>query len=162
MAIIEDRQHDKDIRVNLAKVLKEEILRLSRKTAKQATDPLRASLLAQRKAIAALKKELSVLRQEQGKLRKSAARAPQTQEVGRAARYSSKSLRSQRARLGLSSEHFGKLIGVSSQTIYNLERNPDQRPRQKVVEGLALVRKLGRREVADRLAGLGVTIAKRR
>lgn len=148
--------------MNLGSVLKEEIIRLSRKTAKQATDPMRASLLAQRKAIAALKKELSVLRQEQAKLRKSMGRSPQTEDVGRESRYSSKSLKSQRARLGLSSEHFGKLIGVSSQTIYNLERNPDQRPRQNVVAGLALVRKLGRRKAADRLAELGVSIAKRR
>lgn len=141
--------------LNLASILKNEIVRLSRRSAKQATDSLRATLSTQRKSIAKLRDEVSQLRRELAIVRKAAGKS--TRESGQSARYSSKSLRSQRSRLGLSSEHFGKLIGVSAQTIYNLERNPDQRPSQKVISGLASVRQLGRREAADRLAALGVT-----
>lgn len=148
--------------LNLASLLKDEIVRLSRKSAKQATDPLRATLSAQRKSIATLREEIVQLRRELAKVRKEAGKPSREAEVGQSARYSSKSLRSQRARLGLSSDHFGKLIGVSSQTIYNLEQKPDQRPSQKVISGLATVRQLGRREAAERLAALGVTIAKRK
>lgn len=148
--------------MNLANALKDEIVRLSRRSAKQATDPLRAQMTAQRKSVTALREEISQLRRELAKLRKSAASRPRTEEAAPSGRYSAKSLRSQRSRLGLSSEHFGKLIGVSSQTIYNLEGNPDQRPSQKVIAGLARVRRLGRREVSDLLAAQGVTVAKRR
>lgn len=148
--------------MNLASLLKEEIVRLSRKTAKQATDPLRASLATQRKTIAALREEIAQLRRELTNVRKSVGSSSHAPATVRGARYSAKSLRSQRARLGLSSEHFGKLIGVSSQTIYNLEQRSDQKPSQKVVAGLASIRHLGRREAADRLAEQGVTIPKRR
>lgn len=148
--------------MNLGNVLKDEIVRLSRRSAKQAIVPLRATLVAQRRTVAALREEIAQLRRELAKLRKSAGRPVREVNPDRGARYSAKSLKSQRARLGLSSEHFGKLIGVSSQTIYNLESKPDQRPSQKVVTGLAAVRHLGRREAAERLAELGVTVTRRR
>jgi len=148
--------------LNLANALKDEIVRLSRRSAKQATDPLRAQMSAQRKSIAALREETAQLRRELAKLRKSAGSSPRAEEAASSGRYSAKSLRSQRSRLGLSSEHFGKLIGVSGQTIYNLEGNPDQRPSEKVISGLASVRRLGRREAADLLAAQGVIVAKRR
>jgi len=152
--------------MDIASALRTEITRLARKAVRTEIEPLRASIAAQRKQIAALKVELSTMKRDSNRLHKLTKNVVSEKRAasgdGSHARYSSKSLKSQRARLGLSAEQFGKLLGVSAQTIYNLESNPDQRPRQAAIDGLAIARKMGRREAAEKLAALGVVLQKRR
>ena len=65
-------------------------------------------------------------------------------------RFVPKGLRSHRARLGLSAEDYGRLAGVSAQTIYSWERETST-PRAEQRASLAAVRGLGKRETHARL-----------
>ena len=67
--------------------------------------------------------------------------------------YSQGGLRSQRKRLGLSAADYGKLIGVTGQTIYSWEQETS-RPRKQQVARVASLRHLGKREALARLAQL--------
>jgi DNA-binding XRE family transcriptional regulator len=70
-------------------------------------------------------------------------------------------LRSHRERLGLSADALAKLVGVSTQSIYNWEHGVT-RPRQAQLTMLATLRRLGKRDVRTRLERLeGARSAKR-
>jgi transcriptional regulator with XRE-family HTH domain len=58
--------------------------------------------------------------------------------------------------LGLSAKDFGKLIGVSSLTVYNWE-NGKSKPRRSQLPGIISVRGLGKREAIRRLEALAGT-----
>ena len=60
----------------------------------------------------------------------------------------------QRERLGLSAEDFGKLLGVSAQSIYNWEHEK-ARPRAEQLAKVAALRGIGKREAKARLDQLG-------
>ena len=62
--------------------------------------------------------------------------------------------RMQRERLGLSAENFGKLLGVSAQSIYNWEHEK-ARPRAEQVLKVAALRGIAKREAEARLDHLG-------
>jgi DNA-binding transcriptional regulator YiaG len=68
-----------------------------------------------------------------------------------ALRFRASGLASHRKRLGLSAADFGKLLGVSGQSVYKWETG-EVRPRRSQLESIAAVRKLGRREALARLA----------
>ena len=65
-------------------------------------------------------------------------------------RFVAKGLRSQRSRLGLSAADFGKLLGVSAQSVYNWEHDV-ARPRAEQLSKLAALRTIGKREAGQRL-----------
>jgi uncharacterized repeat protein (TIGR01451 family) len=65
-------------------------------------------------------------------------------------RFVPKGLRSHRARLGLSADEYGRLVGVSAQTIYSWEGETST-PRAAQRASLAAVRGLGKREAHARL-----------
>ena len=69
-------------------------------------------------------------------------------------RYSGKGVRAQRERFGMSARDFGMLLGVSSQAIYNWEQGI-ARPRPALLEKLAALRALGKREALARARALG-------
>ena len=73
-----------------------------------------------------------------------------SKEAAGKARFSPKWLKSNRQRLDLSAADYAKLVGVSSQTIYNWEQGTSK-PRQQQVAALAAVRGLGKREALKRL-----------
>jgi DNA-binding transcriptional regulator YiaG len=66
-------------------------------------------------------------------------------------RFSSRSVKAQRRRLGLSAEDFGRLLGVSAQTVYHWERGKS-RPRKSQLAALAATRALGKRAARERLS----------
>ncbi|MCC6533313.1 MAG: helix-turn-helix transcriptional regulator [Burkholderiales bacterium] len=68
-------------------------------------------------------------------------------------RFVAKGLRSLRGRLGLSAESFGRLIGVSGQSIYNWERQVTT-PRAEQRKMLAQVRGIGKRQALARLQSM--------
>jgi DNA-binding XRE family transcriptional regulator len=69
-------------------------------------------------------------------------------------RFSAKGLRVQRSRFGLGANDFGKLIGVSAQSIYNWEAEKG-RPRAEQIASWVALRSLGKREAAARLEQMG-------
>ena len=69
------------------------------------------------------------------------------------ARFSAKGLKANRERLGLSADHYGKLVGVSGLSIYNWEQGK-ARPRESSIDALLKIRGLGKREAAKRLQAL--------
>jgi DNA-binding transcriptional regulator YiaG len=134
---------------NIAAVLKEEITRLARKEVRRQTDVLRKASAQQRKTIALLKKRVSDLQREVTALEKQALKQPASiapSTVKKSPRFSAKGLRSHRNRLGLSASAYGKLIGVTGQTVYKWE-NEAVRPRAQQVEALAAIRGIGKKEV---------------
>ena len=140
---------------NIALVLKDEIRRLARKEVK-------LQVAKTRKAAAQYRRDLIHLRQmvksqEQMIKRLSSQRAdaaaPAAEEEAdplAGARFSARSVRSQRRRLKLSAEQFGKLIGVSPQTIYHWEQGKS-RPRRAQMAALVTVREMGRRQALAQL-----------
>src|SRR2546423_5357422 len=81
------------------------------------------------------------------------ARLSTFRHVAKPARFSAKGLQAQRSRIGLSPTDFGKLLGVSAQSIYNWE-SEKARPRPEQIAKLVALRSLGKREVAVRLEKL--------
>jgi DNA-binding transcriptional regulator YiaG len=141
---------------NIGTVLKEEISRLARKEVRSQVDPTKKATTAHRHEIAALKRQVASLeRQVTLLLRKHANSRPEVsvEATAKPIRFSAKRLQSQRSRLGLSAIDFGRLLGVSAQTIYNWEHEV-ARPRSEQLGRLAELRGIGKREAGERLKRL--------
>jgi DNA-binding transcriptional regulator YiaG len=147
---------------NIAAVLKAEIARLAKKEAKAATTKLQRSSAQYRSDIAKLKRLVGQQAKEILALRKQQQAQPQAeQEPAEKARYSARSVRAQRRRLGLSAQAFGKLVGVSGLTIYSWESGKS-RPRKAQLAGFMAVRGIGKREAAAKLGEIEAAAAKRK
>jgi len=106
---------------NIAKVFKDEIIRLARKEAKTAITPVRKPSIAARKALAELKRRFSALEKATKSLAAILARIPVQKAVaeeGKKARITGKGMRSLQKRLRLSGSEFAKLLGVTGQVVY--------------------------------------------
>jgi len=139
---------------NFAVALKEEIQRLARKEVKAQTGSTQKAVANYRREIAALKRQLKgaekkirFLETQEG--RRVADPAAEVDETD-ALRFSARSVKSQRQRLGLSAKDYGRLIGVSGLTVYNWEHGKS-RPRRAQLAALAAVRGIGKREAQQRL-----------
>lgn len=139
---------------NLAATLKEEIQRLARKEVKAQTGTTKQAVAQYRREIAKLKRQLReqdkkiifLEKQEQKRLGQ-----PQTaEELAEDVRFSAKSVKAQRNRLGLSAKDYGKLVGVSPLTIYNWEQGKT-RPQKAQFASLVAVRGIGKREALAKL-----------
>jgi DNA-binding transcriptional regulator YiaG len=133
-------------------VLKVEICRLAKKEAKVATSNLKRASVQYRSDIAKLRKQISqqakaiaLLKKQTQKGRPQAAEEPLDKN-----RFSARSVKAQRNRLGLSAEKYAKLVGVSGLTIYSWESGKSQ-PRKAQLEALVAVRGIGKREAMKRL-----------
>lgn len=140
---------------NLGSVLKQEIARIARRELKSQIDATRKASAQHRKHIAALRRQIELLERRLSTL---AAGKPATAPAAAAdtdvrIRFAPKGLKSLRERLGLSAERFGKLIGVSGQSIYNWEHRVTT-PRTRQLQVLANVRSLGKREALARLEAM--------
>ena len=137
---------------NIASALKEEITRLARKEARAHVESLKKASNQYRRDIAELKRQLAKLAQHATRADKVATKATANTTNGQSnkVRFVPKGLRSQRARLGLSAAEYGKLAGVTQQSIYNWESGTT-RPRAEQIPRLAALRALGIREARARL-----------
>jgi len=142
---------------NLAVALKEEIRRLARKEIRAQVSTTKRAAAQHRREIAQLKR---LFKQQEKKLQSLALQGQQVSTEPRSlddsmqgVRFSSRSVRAQRQRLGLSAEDYGRLVGVSGQTIYHWELSKS-RPRRSQMAGLVAVRRLGRREALARLEAI--------
>lgn len=143
---------------DLGTVLKQEIRRLARKELRAQLSLTKGQVAQHRRAIAALKRTLSAQERTIAALsqlvsRHERARPAAVTKRPDGVRYSARSVRSQRKRLGLSADDFGKLVGVSSQAIYNWEHKL-AKPREQQFLAFLELRGLGRREVKRRLEAL--------
>jgi DNA-binding transcriptional regulator YiaG len=143
---------------NIASVLKNEITRLARKILKGELAALKKSSAGHRNHIAALRRQVeslekAVKKAAVGTSTRAASAAPLPGEEAPQRRFSPARLAKHRERLELSAADFGALIGVSGQSIYKWEAG-QARPRAKQLEAIAQVRSLGKREAAEKLAGL--------
>ncbi|MCC7326827.1 MAG: helix-turn-helix transcriptional regulator [Burkholderiales bacterium] len=140
---------------NIGSVLRDEILRLSRKETRSQVDPTRKVTARQRRDIAELKRQVEQLqRQVALLLRKTlAAPAAAAESTAPRMRFNAKGLRTHRERLGLSAGELGKLVGVSAQSIYNWELG-NARPRPEQLSKVAVLRGMGKREAQARLERL--------
>lgn len=148
---------------NIATVLKGEISRLARKEIREETQALKKASAQYRRDIAEMKRRLSDLQRKLGPLQKLVLKngpAPAAPSVTNGARFTARGLRSQRQRLGLSAADYGKLIGVTGQTIYSWEHEIAQ-PRRQQVARLASLRRIGKRAAQARLAELAPTARKK-
>ena len=96
-----------------------------------------------RKAVAFLE------RQEKKRL----AEQPAAEKL-KGARFSAKGVKTHRERVGMSARNYGKLVGVSEQTVYNWEAG-NSKPQAKQLAALVAVRGLGKREAMKRLEMMG-------
>ena len=141
---------------NIAAVLKNEIRRLAKKeikaqvgTTKQAVAKYRSDIAKLKRSLSQQEREIKLLKRQQGQ--------PQTQEEpSDGVRFSARSVKAQRQRLGLSAADYGKLVGVSGLTIYNWEHEK-ARPRKAQLAALVAVRGIGKREALMKLAELTTT-----
>jgi len=138
---------------NLAAIIKDIVRRVAKREAKAENAATRQIVNKHRRMIAALKRQLigqqriiNVLRNQNGQS------GGATEDGDAKLRFSARSVRAQRKRLGLSAEDYGKLVGVSSLTIYNWEHGK-ARPRKAQFELLVAVRGIGKREAVQRLTG---------
>jgi DNA-binding transcriptional regulator YiaG len=62
-------------------------------------------------------------------------------------------LKKLRERLELSAPTLASILGVSSQSVYNWEQGTS-RPNKQLIGNIAILRKMGKREVQQRLAAM--------
>src|ERR1700758_126763 len=141
---------------NIGTVLREEITRLSRRESRRQVDPTKRATAQHRRNIAALKRQMAQLERQVTLLSRkilAALPAAPSESITKPVRFRAKALRSKRNRLGLSATDFGKLLGVSAQSIYNWERGVS-RPRAEQLAKLPALRGIGKREAGQRLVDL--------
>lgn len=144
---------------NIAAALKAEVTRIARKEIKGEITRLQGAATQHRRDIAALKRQVAALEKALGKAKRVGAAAPSSEaaDAGDAPgkkplRFSAARLAAQRAKLGLSADAFGKLIGVSGQSVYKWESGK-ARPRASQLQAIASARGISKADAAARLAG---------
>ncbi|WP_370307595.1 helix-turn-helix domain-containing protein [Sinimarinibacterium flocculans] len=140
---------------DISSAFKAEITRLSNKAVRQHVSPIRSATSKHRHEIATLKRQLEGLEHQLARLLKAprSPAVPVAETENTKTRFVAKGLRSLRARLGLTADDFGKLVGVSGQSVYLWEREK-ARPRSAQVAAIAAVRSIGKREAQARLEGM--------
>jgi len=142
---------------NLLSLLNDRIRRVARREIRTQTQKTRRLTAQHRRDIAALKRQVAALARTVAFLEKQERRrvaTPLAPQDAKGVRFSARSVKAQRARLGLSAKDFGRLVGVSALTVYSWESGKS-RPRKKQLASLAAVRRLGKREARKRLEILG-------
>ena len=141
---------------NIALILRQEIMRLARKEVRTQTSGARKMMTQLRSANTELKRETSELRAKLARLERrsrvgdSDRSSNGSEETQRRMRFNSKGLATHRSKLGISAADYGRLVGVTGQTIYKWEQG-GARPRVSQLTALASIRGLGKREARKRL-----------
>ena len=149
---------------NVAVILRQEILRLARREARNQTRGLRKAAAQWRRDIAELKRQASKLHADVVRLERQAYKdvLPKVTEAdAEGVRFKAQGVTAQRKRLGLSAASYGRLVGVTGHTIYKWEHGA-ARPRKRQLAALASLRSLGKREAHARLERLGAKVARKK
>ncbi len=137
---------------SFANALKQEITRLARKEIRSETTATRRAVAQFRRDIAELKRLAKSMDRRLAALERSEKKRlpmPTTLDLAEGARFSPRSVRSHRKKIGFSQAEYATLVGVSALTIYNWESGRT-RPRKEQLAALVAVRKLGKREAERR------------
>ena len=137
---------------NVASVLKGEMSRLARREVRAETVALKKGVSVYRSEIAALKRRTQVVEQLIRRLSKPSPTVQPDVDASKL-RFSAKGLAAQRRRLGLSAEQCGRLLGASSQSVYNWEQGKT-RPLARHVPAIAALRGMSKKDVAARLLSM--------
>lgn len=136
-----------------AAVFKDQVTKLARLQARKEVTKLKKASAQHRRDLAALKRTVAAL-QKQIKHVGTTKQNQQTADVAPEAlenvRFSARSVKAQRQKLGLSAKDFGKLVGVTALAIYNWEQGKS-RPRDHHLAKFVSIRNIGRREAYQRL-----------
>jgi DNA-binding transcriptional regulator YiaG len=152
--------------MTIIQALKNEISRSARKEINKAMQPLKRVNATQRSLIAKLRRDLSELQQSVKEIQRSPKAAgaetkareanPETDTDGRrGVWFTSKGIRSLRARLGITQTELGKLAGVSAQSVVNWEKSTgkiafrQQKTAKRILEIRNLTKKTARRALAS-------------
>jgi DNA-binding transcriptional regulator YiaG len=138
--------------VTIVNTLKDEIRRLAKREAKAEVAKAQKAATQYRAEVAKLKRQLRQREREIRLLRKHTTQQPEEDPLA-GVRFSARSVRSQRNRLGLSIEDYAKLVGVAPLTLRHWE-DGTSRPRRSQLAALVTVRNIGKREALARLAKL--------
>lgn len=148
---------------NIGLVLKQEISRLARReingqvrTTKKASVQYRHDIAALKRQVVALGRALASLQRRPFRESPSVTNGSGKSKV----RFVAKGLRAQRKRLALSAAEYGRLVGVSAQSVYNWEQE-HTKPRAGQLAAIAALRSLGKREARVRLKQLVKSNARR-
>ncbi|MFH0920809.1 MAG: hypothetical protein V1913_10650 [Fibrobacterota bacterium] len=141
---------------NLSQILKAEISRIARRETKSFVNPLRASNFTLKKAVAELKRKVTVLVSENKRLSAFCNNTRSQVEVKpediQNARITVRSVKALRKKLGLSQTAFGKLLGISGQSVLIMEKKTGRlKLRSSTLASLLSIRGIGRREAKKRL-----------
>ena len=143
---------------NVMKVLRDEITRLARKEVKTSVTKVHKPTVQLKHDVAALKRTVAALVKAdkiiQGVLDQIVKAQPApVPEAADTARLTGKGIRSLRRKLKLSQGDFGRLIGVTTQAVGNMERKNGPLAVRKVTRSAILaVRDMGARDAQARLA----------
>ena len=139
---------------DLAGTLREEIRRLAKKEINAKMAAVKKTSAQYRRDIAELKRQVSEQAKKIAFLEtRERQRLGQRSDNGEAvtgARFSARSVKAQRERLGLSAKDYGRLAGVSALTIYNWESGKT-RPQKAQLAAVIGLRGIKKREALARL-----------
>jgi DNA-binding transcriptional regulator YiaG len=142
---------------NVAKVLKGEITKISRREVQSAIGNIEKSNRNLRKTVVDLKKRVASLEKENKHLM-AQTRKPQAEllkehsEDGGRARFTSRGIRSLRSRLRLSQADFAKLVGATTHAVYLWEKKAGAlNLRDRTKASLLSIRGLGAKEARAKL-----------
>ena len=110
----------------------------------------------QRSDIATLKRRIAELETRVSKLAKRASKPNPAalQDSKEKLRFRQDGFVTLRKKLGLSANEMGQLLGVSGQSIYKWEQGK-AKPRASQLPAIAVARKMGKKQVAAKIAALG-------
>ena len=139
-----------------ANQLKSEIARIAKMEVRAEIQALKKVSAAYRGEIAALKRRIAGLEAQVKKLGKGAGRAKVVEttkeDSGAELRFRVAGFAALRKKLGISGAEMGKLLGVSTQSVYHWESGKT-RPRASQLVAISAVRKMGKKAVAAKLTG---------
>ncbi|MEY3998263.1 MAG: hypothetical protein RLY60_1075 [Pseudomonadota bacterium] len=138
-----------------ANQLKSEIARISKKEIKAENAALKKASSHYRSEIASLKRRLSSLESSIARLTKHTVTAPAVvaeDDSEKSLRFRPTGFAKLRQKLDLSANEMGALLGVTGQSVYKWEKGT-ARPRASQLKAIAAVRKMGKKQVLELLAG---------
>ena len=139
---------------NLNQILREEIVRLAKREINLQVKPLKSQLVEMRKTAREQRRRIEQLEKElAGKANKERVIAPRTLSEDDDVRVPRGSVRKHRERFGISQREMALLLDVSTLTVSNWETEKTS-PSGENKLGFAELRKMGAREVWDRLERL--------
>ena len=147
---------------DVARILREEVQRLAKRQVKAGLAPVKRDSIRLKHNVADLRREVTALTRTVRELLARVTLVMATKETEVATeratvlRPTSKSLARLRRRLDLTQVEFGKLLGVSGQTVLNWERKGGRvRMRGANLAAVAGIQTIGKREARLRLEGMG-------